>query len=64
MVKGKLPQNHILAVLANWDKKYYLEGSFRRDGYSGLAKDKWGNFGGVSFMEHFKRRLHSHLGLE
>ena len=38
-------------VTANWDKKYYLEGSFRRDGYSGLAKDnKWGNFGGVSFM--------------
>ncbi len=38
-------------VNANWDKKYYLEGSFRRDGYSGLSKDnKWGNFGGVSFM--------------
>jgi len=38
-------------IAANWDKKYYLEGSFRRDGYSGLSKDnKWGNFGGVSFM--------------
>jgi len=38
-------------ITANWDKKYYLEGSLRRDGYSGLSKDnKWGNFGGVSFM--------------
>jgi TonB-linked SusC/RagA family outer membrane protein len=38
-------------VNANWDRKYYVEGSFRRDGYSGLSKDnKWGNFGGVSFM--------------
>ena len=36
---------------ANWDKKYYLEGSFRRDGFSGLSKDnKYGNFGGVSLM--------------
>ena len=35
----------------NWDKKYYLEASFRRDGYSGLSKDNhWGNFGGVSLM--------------
>lgn len=35
----------------NWDRKYYLEGSFRRDAYSGLSRDnKWGNFGGVSFM--------------
>jgi len=35
----------------NWDKKYYVEGSFRRDGYSGLSMDnKWGNFGGVSAM--------------
>jgi TonB-linked SusC/RagA family outer membrane protein len=38
-------------LTANWDKKYYIEGSFRRDGYSGLSTDnKWGNFGGVSFM--------------
>lgn len=35
----------------NWNKKYYLEGSYRRDGYSGLSKDnKYGNFGGVSLM--------------
>jgi TonB-linked SusC/RagA family outer membrane protein len=38
-------------VTANWEKKYYVEGSFRRDGYSGLSADnKWGNFGGVSAM--------------
>jgi TonB-dependent starch-binding outer membrane protein SusC len=38
-------------VTANWDRKYYIEGSLRRDGYSGLSRDnKWGNFGGVSFM--------------
>ncbi len=38
-------------ITANWDRKYYFEGSFRRDGYSGLSKEnKWGNFGGVSFM--------------
>jgi TonB-linked SusC/RagA family outer membrane protein len=38
-------------ITANWDKKYYVEASLRRDGYSGLSKEnKWGNFGGVSFM--------------
>ncbi len=38
-------------VNTNWNKKYYVEASIRRDGYSGLSKDnKWGNFGGVSFM--------------
>lgn len=38
-------------VNVNWNRRYYLEGSFRRDAYSGLSKDnKWGNFGGVSFM--------------
>ncbi len=35
----------------NWDRKYYIEGSFRRDAYSGLSeKNKWGTFGGASFM--------------
>ena len=35
----------------NWDKKYYMEGSIRRDGYSGLSENnKFGNFGGVSLM--------------
>lgn len=38
-------------INTNWDKKYYLEGSFRRDGYSGLSKtNKWGDFGGASVM--------------
>jgi TonB-linked SusC/RagA family outer membrane protein len=35
----------------NFNKKYFLEVSFRRDGYSGLAKGKkYGNFGGASLM--------------
>ncbi len=38
-------------INANWERKYYIEGSYRRDGYSGLSKDnKFGNFGGVSLM--------------
>ncbi len=38
-------------INTNWDKKYYIEGSYRRDGYSGLSKEnKWGDFGGVSVM--------------
>jgi TonB-linked SusC/RagA family outer membrane protein len=36
---------------ANWEKKYFAEVSFRRDGFSGLSKDnKFGNFGGASLM--------------
>ena len=31
----------------NWNYRYYLEGSFRRDGLSALG-NKWGNFWGVS----------------
>jgi len=35
----------------NWDKKYFLEGSIRRDGFSGLATGKkYGTFGGASAM--------------
>ncbi len=35
----------------NYNKKYYLEGSVRRDGFSGLSKgNKYGTFGGVSLM--------------
>jgi TonB-linked SusC/RagA family outer membrane protein len=35
----------------NFDKKYYVEVSARRDGFSGLAKDKkYGTFGGASVM--------------
>ncbi|HEX2921411.1 MAG TPA: SusC/RagA family TonB-linked outer membrane protein [Bacteroidales bacterium] len=38
-------------VNLNWSKKYYLEGSFRRDGFSGLSEgNKDGNFGGASLM--------------
>ncbi len=36
---------------ANWERKYYLEGSIRRDGFSGLSKgNKFGTFGGASVM--------------
>lgn len=35
----------------NYNKKYYLEGSVRRDGFSGLSTgNKFGTFGGVSAM--------------
>lgn len=35
----------------NYDRKYYLEVSGRRDGFSGLATgNKYGNFGGASIM--------------
>jgi TonB-linked SusC/RagA family outer membrane protein len=35
----------------NWDKKYFLEGSVRNDGFSGLAEgQKYGTFGGASAM--------------
>ncbi|WP_029274840.1 SusC/RagA family TonB-linked outer membrane protein [Pedobacter borealis] len=37
------------SVNYDYKKKYYLTGSFRRDGYSGLsAANKYGNFGGAS----------------
>lgn len=40
----------------NYDRKYYVEFSGRRDGFSGLAKgNKYGNFGGVSFMWNVSR---------
>ncbi|WP_231427015.1 TonB-dependent receptor [Pedobacter sp. Leaf250] len=36
-------------VTYDYKKKYYLTGSFRRDGYSGLAAGReYGNFGGAS----------------
>jgi len=35
----------------NWDRKYYVEVSARRDGFSGLAEgNKYGTFGGASVM--------------
>ncbi|MFW0714443.1 SusC/RagA family TonB-linked outer membrane protein [Pedobacter sp. N23S346] len=37
------------SVNYDYKKKYYITGSFRRDGYSGLsAGNKYGNFGGAS----------------
>jgi TonB-dependent starch-binding outer membrane protein SusC len=38
-------------VSLNWNRKYYVEGSYRLDGYSGLSENnKFGDFGGVSMM--------------
>jgi TonB-linked SusC/RagA family outer membrane protein len=40
----------------NFDRKYYLELSVRRDAFSGLsAGNKYGNFGGVSVMWNVSR---------
>lgn len=40
----------------NYERKYYLEFSGRRDGFSGLAKgNKFGNFGGASVMWNVSR---------
>ncbi len=33
----------------NYNQKYYVTGSLRRDGSSRFAKDKWGNFGSIGF---------------
>ncbi len=54
-VGGGQGENYFLSYFGrlnfNYNKKYYLEGSVRRDGFSGLAKgNKYGTFGGVSFM--------------
>ncbi len=43
-------------VNMNWENKYYLEFSGRRDGFSGLATgNKFGDFGGVSLMWNLSR---------
>jgi len=40
----------------NYDRKYYLEVSARRDGFSGLSTgNKFGNFGGASVMWNISR---------
>ncbi len=40
----------------NWDGKYFVEVSGRRDGFSGLADgNKYGNFGGASMMWNLSR---------
>jgi TonB-dependent starch-binding outer membrane protein SusC len=52
---GGISENYYISYFGrgtfNFDKKYYIEGSIRRDGYSGLAKDnKYGTFWGASVM--------------
>ena len=40
-------ESYFSQISYNYDGKYYLTGSFRRDGSSRFVKDKWGNFGSV-----------------
>lgn len=52
---GGIGENYFLSYFGraslNFNKKYYLEGSVRRDGFSGLAAgNKFGTFGGASIM--------------
>jgi len=52
---GGIGENYFISYFGrasfNYDKRYYIEGSVRRDGFSGLAKgNKFGTFGGVSAM--------------
>lgn len=52
---GGIGENYFLSYFGranfNFNKKYYLEASVRRDGFSGLsAGNKFGTFGGVGFM--------------
>ncbi len=55
MGTGSFGENYFISyfgrISTNWNKKYYIEGSIRRDGYSGLSKgNKFGVFGGASLM--------------
>lgn len=52
---GGIGENYYISYFGranfNYNKKYYLEGSVRRDGFSGLAKgNKFGTFWGASAM--------------
>jgi TonB-linked SusC/RagA family outer membrane protein len=52
---GGISENYFLSYFGrasfNYNKKYYFEGSVRRDGFSGLAAgNKFGTFGGASIM--------------
>ena len=52
---GGIGENYYISYFGrvnfNFNKKYYLDGSFRRDGFSGLAKgNKFGDFFGASAM--------------
>jgi len=52
---GGIGENYFISYFGrasfNYNKKYYVEGSYRRDGLSGLAKgNKFGDFFGASAM--------------
>lgn len=52
---GSIGENYFISYFGrasfNYNKKYYFEGSVRRDGFSGLARGKkYGTFGGASIM--------------
>jgi TonB-linked SusC/RagA family outer membrane protein len=52
---GGIGENYFISYFGrasfNYNRKYYLEGSARRDGFSGLsAGNKFGTFGGASVM--------------
>jgi TonB-dependent starch-binding outer membrane protein SusC len=52
---GSIAENYFISYFGrasfNYSKKYYIEGSVRRDAFSGLSADnKWGTFGGASLM--------------
>ena len=52
---GGIGENYYISYFGrgsfNYNKKYYIEGSFRRDGFSGLAQgNKFGDFFGASAM--------------
>jgi len=60
MGTGDFYENYFLSYFGrvnfNYDKKYYLEISARRDGFSGLSEgNKFGNFGGASLMWNISR---------
>ena len=55
MGEGGIGENYYISYFGrasfNYSKKYYVEGSVRRDGFSGLAKgNKFGTFYGASAM--------------
>ncbi|MBG0861218.1 MAG: TonB-dependent receptor [Bacteroidales bacterium] len=52
---GGIGENYFISYFGrasfNYNRKYYVEGSIRRDGFSGLAAgNKFGTFGGASVM--------------
>ncbi len=52
---GSIGENYFLSYFGraslNYNRKYYIEGSVRRDGFSGLsAGNKFGTFGGLGLM--------------